>query len=247
MNQKGYIRIVDGADTAVLFIHGIAGTPEQFKDLLPLVPPEWSICNLLLDGHGKAPRDFAKTSMVKWEAQVSDAVDRLLATHDRLLLVGHSMGTLHSLQQVLDHPGQIDGLFLEAVPLYCRVKPAMSWKTFFAAMGWYRPGSKTAQIIDYTSIHILPRKLAYFGWLPRFLELLEKSRRTRKALLDVHVPCRCIQSRHDELVSRRSLKALLKHPGFQVDELPNSSHFAYSPEDLETLKAHFQSFLARYQ
>ena len=67
MKHKEYKRIVPEAETAVLFIHGIAGTPNHFKDFLPLVPKEFSVYNLLLDGHGGKTEDFSKTSMKKWE------------------------------------------------------------------------------------------------------------------------------------------------------------------------------------
>ena len=56
-------RIVDGSNTAILFIHGIIGTPDQFNDLIPFVRKDISIYNILLDGHGKGVRDFASTSM----------------------------------------------------------------------------------------------------------------------------------------------------------------------------------------
>ena len=48
MPHQPYFRIIDGADTAILFVHGIVGTPDQFSALLPLVPQEWSCVNLLL-------------------------------------------------------------------------------------------------------------------------------------------------------------------------------------------------------
>ena len=40
---------------AILFIHGILGTTSHFEPFLSLVPPNWSICNLSLKGHGGKP------------------------------------------------------------------------------------------------------------------------------------------------------------------------------------------------
>ena len=37
MEHREYRRIVSGADTAVMFLHGIVGTPNHFRDLIPLV------------------------------------------------------------------------------------------------------------------------------------------------------------------------------------------------------------------
>ena len=52
MNGTPYIREIAGADTALLMIHGIVGTPAHFSMLYPYVPKDWSIYNMVLDGHG---------------------------------------------------------------------------------------------------------------------------------------------------------------------------------------------------
>lgn len=67
-----------GADTAVLLIHGIVGTPYHFRDLLPVVPETWSVYHLLMDGHGGSVEKFARTSMEKRKAQVNRRVKEIL-------------------------------------------------------------------------------------------------------------------------------------------------------------------------
>ena len=62
MDHREYIRISDHKQTAVLMIHGIIGSPRHFDMLIPLIPAEWSIYNILLDGHGKRVEDFAESS-----------------------------------------------------------------------------------------------------------------------------------------------------------------------------------------
>ena len=69
--HKEYKRIVENSPKALLFIHGILGTPNHFDPFMPLVPENLSVYNMLLDGHGKSVRDFTKTSMEKWENQVA--------------------------------------------------------------------------------------------------------------------------------------------------------------------------------
>ena len=54
MKHEEMIRIVPGASTAVLFLHGIVGTPNHFVGGVPItewVPEDWSLHNLLLPGH----------------------------------------------------------------------------------------------------------------------------------------------------------------------------------------------------
>ena len=50
---------VPGARTAILYIHGILGTPDHFRDFFPLVSG-CSQHSILLDGHGGNAGDFRK-------------------------------------------------------------------------------------------------------------------------------------------------------------------------------------------
>ena len=52
-------RLLPGAACAVLFVHGILGSPAQFAPFLPLVPQDWSFCNLLLQGDVYKRQAFA--------------------------------------------------------------------------------------------------------------------------------------------------------------------------------------------
>ena len=50
MEHKEYKRLVPGAETAILLVHGIVGTPDQFDRFIPLIPEGVSVWTLLLDG-----------------------------------------------------------------------------------------------------------------------------------------------------------------------------------------------------
>ena len=105
------------ADTAVLFIHGILGTPRHFDFLLPLLPGTWSRRAILLPGHGGSCRDFARSSMEEWKACCEKAFTELAAEHERVLLVGHSMGTLLSVYLAEKYPEKVGSIFALAMPL----------------------------------------------------------------------------------------------------------------------------------
>ena len=62
MDHAEYLRLFPDADVAVLFVHGILGSPRHFDLFLPVIPPKWSVQCLLLDGHGKGVKDFSKSS-----------------------------------------------------------------------------------------------------------------------------------------------------------------------------------------
>jgi esterase/lipase len=126
MPHEETVRLVDGATVAVLFMHGIAGTPNHFRTLLPLeqmIPADWSVYNVLLPGHGKKVEDFARSSMAQWKSYVNEIFNKLCDTHEKVILVGHSMGTLFSVEMALKRPEKIPFLFLIASPMVAGVKP----------------------------------------------------------------------------------------------------------------------------
>ena len=242
MHQE-FRRIVPTADTAVLFVHGIVGTPRHFDDLIALLPDTVSVHNLLLAGHGGSVRDFSRASMKAWVSQVEQAVTTLAQTHQRIYMVAHSMGTLLSIEAALNHK-EIEKLFLLAVPLRISVK-----KTALRNMQKVTWGNISAD--DYPalatqrscSIQHERNPLPYLGWIPRFLELLSKIRTVRKLLPQLTTPCLAVQAMKDELVSFRSLEELERNPHITVTPLHHAGHFYYPSEDYALLQRAFSQFI----
>lgn len=234
-----YKHLVDGAEIAILFVHGIVGTPDHFAPLLPLVPANISVHNLLLDGHGKGVREFSKTSMKAWETQVCTATDRLAQTHKEVWIVGHSLGSLLAIDTALQNPG-VTRLFLLAVPLRLSLKPHMfrnAWKVNSGRIDPEDPVAVAAQ----ACCGVTPSKnlLLYLGWIPRYLELFAKIRKTRKQIGQLTLPCSVFQSAGDEMVSRQSTRLLSQNPHISVQELRNSGHYYYENSDFQLLKNGF--------
>lgn len=245
MDVKEYVRIVDGSDTAVLMIHGIVGTPAHFKAFLPLIPKEWSVCNLLLDGHGKGVREFGAASMAKWKAQVFMRLEELLATHRRVLIVAHSMGTLFAIRAAVQYPERVAGLFLLNVPMRVHLPPRTILAALKNAFGLIRPGDKMAtEMKNDCGVQLSPFLWQYLSWVPRFVELLREISRVRKLLLQLAVPALAFHSRKDELVSKRTWKELQGYPNLAVSLLPRSGHFGYEEGDLQLLQGALEKQIA---
>ena len=243
MVHKETKRTVAGATTAVLFIHGIIGTPNHFYMLSPLVPDNVTFYNLLLDGHGKGPLEFGRTSMKKWERQVREAVDELAASHEEILVVGHSMGTLFAIEQAL-RCKKIRRMFLIAVP----ITPWPGFQLYAHALKMYFDAVRPDDIHTTAAIRcygIGPDKnlLHYYRWTPRYLELFHKVYKTRKVLSQLDTPCVAYQSRLDEMVSPRSIPYLQKHAPFPVRVLEKSSHTYYEPAEEAYLQKEFLKFI----
>lgn len=232
MDHKTYIRKADGSDTAVLLIHGIVGTPRQFDCLLELFPENWSIYNILLDGHGGTVRDFSRTSMEKWKRQVRRQLEELCVSYEKVLIVGHSMGTLLAMESSAGCK-QVKALFLMNVPLYPRLKLSMAVRSLGLALGLL---GREDPLACATSISPDCRLWRYLGWVPRYLELFALCAQTRKNIAGLSIPAWAVQSAKDEMVSSRSDRYLKGHPMIRYVCLKNSGHFTYGPEDMDLIR-----------
>ncbi len=242
--HKEYRRIVKNAEKAVLFIHGIVGTPNHFSEFVKLIPSEWSVYNILLDGHGKSAADFSKTSMKKWKQQVSQAVNELAAAHKEVFVAAHSLGCLLAIEEAIAG-GKIAKMFLLAVPLKLLIRPKMiknSLKVYFGAIDPQDKELLAARACY--GIADSKNPLHYLGWIPRFLELFTQIRKTRKVLPRLTVPTAAYQSQKDEMVSGRSGELLAANPGITVIVLKNSGHYYYEDQDFLFLKSEFSNFLS---
>lgn len=242
--HEAYWRLVENADTAVLFVHGIAGTPNHFRFFLPLIPDNVSVCALLLEGHGKGVRDFSRTSMDAWEQQVRSAVNALASCHTRIIIAAHSMGTLFAIEQAIREP-KVTTLFLMAVPLRIFLRPNLflnSAKVFFDKIG---PEDKVASAArDCYGIGQDRNLLHYLGWIPRYLELFAKIRQTRRILPLLKTPGFAFQSVRDEMVSGNAAADLQRCPALTVTLLPESGHYYYQEQDKALLLETFRQIFA---
>ena len=227
---------------AVLFLHGIAGSPGHFRDLVPVIPEAFSVYGILLDGHSGKMENFSRSSMKKWKTQVSATLADLFARHEKVVIVAHSMGTLFAIQAAIDHPDKIPALFLLAVPTRPWVRFS-TWVTALQVAFGKRNTPSTQAMAGETALELTPMLWKYIGWAPRMAELLWECSRVRRILPRLATPAEVFQSQVDELVSIRSCKDLI-HPHMQVTVLRNSGHFVSGPEDIRFLQGRLSETLA---
>ena len=245
MEHKEYKRINPGARAAILFVHGIVGTPNHFADFVSLVPSDVSVCNILLDGHGGSVRDFSHTSMQKWEKQVRDAVDELMLSHTEVYIVAHSMGTFFAIDRAIENEA-VKGLFLLAVPLVISPKPRMVSNLCKVYFDKIKPDDAVALAAKRCyGIAQDKNPFHYLGWLPRYLELFAKAKEMRRKIQLLQTWCVVYQSDKDEMVSRKSAQLLASNEKISVVGLPNSGHYYYAPDDFAFLLSEFEKFIGQ--
>ena len=238
-----YKRIVEGADIAVLFIHGILGTPNHFRELIPLVPENYSVYAMVTYGHCGSVSDFSKSSLEKWEQSVQKAVDELLETHKEIYLVGHSMGTLFSIEQAMKEP-KIKKLFCISIPIKVGVRARMVPMALKVYRNRITKDDIYAQALkECYGVTDSKNIFKYFGWIPRFFDLFKLIKRVRKNLDKLNTPCVAYQSIPDELVSPKSIEILKRESKIRVEVLNNSTHMYYDNAEMEFLQKEFIEFL----
>ena len=227
---------------AVLLLHGIAGSPGHFRDLIPAIPECYSIYNILLAGHSGPVENFSRSSMAEWKAQVQATMADIFTRHEKVVIVAHSMGTLFAIQAAIERPDRISALFLLAVP----TRPWVRLSTWITCLqvAFGKLDTPSAQAMrGETALELTPKLWKYIGWAPRMMELLAECRRTRKVLPMLKVPTQAFQSQTDELVSIRSRDDLTGNPHIQCTVLTDSGHFTYSQADTALLCKHLQEIL----
>lgn len=234
----------DKKRVAVLFIHGILGTPRHFDCFLRFIPPTWSTHNILLKGHGGSVKDFSKASMNEWKKQVSQTLDKLLKENDRVIIVAHSMGTLFAIREATEKP--IDELFLMNVPLKIHITVRLIKNVLEVYSGNINPDDKWSVAVKKAyGIGSDRNILSYIGWVPRFLELFSEIRKTRKLIGKLSVPSHVYLSLHDEVVSAKCRNLLKCNPCITTKMLNKSGHLYYSPTDQRILNKEFEKMIQR--
>lgn len=238
-----YKRIVKGARIAVLCVHGILGTPNHFRDLVPLIPKKYSVFNIVLDGHCAGVDDFSHASMKKWEKNVSDALCELLSTHDEVYILAHSMGTLLAIEAAMREK-RITKLFCLSIPIKVGFKLRMlttMLKMYFGRVS--ESDTYAYAATECTGMMLSANPFKYIGFVPRYIELFVKIHQVRKMLPNLSTPCVSYQSSLDELVSARSYTILQKESSIRTEMLEHSTHFYYEAGDLERIQDDFLNFL----
>ena len=68
---------MDNKAMAILFVHGIQGSPAQFQWMIDQLPPRIRYENVLLAGHGGNVEAFRHAGKKEWLDQVNDTAIKL--------------------------------------------------------------------------------------------------------------------------------------------------------------------------
>ncbi len=241
---------INGATTAVIFIHGILEGPFQFHELAEKAMDQgMSAFGVLLPGHGGSSEQFANSNCQQWVNYVDYTIEQISKKYPQIILVGHSMGALLSLLACEKHESVI-GVFAMATPLSVKV----NLKGFICSVkvlsGRYDQNDEYV-LASYRAWSISKGKwTTYIRWIPRYIDLFYLIRCTKKQLLHLTKPVQFIHCQCDEFVRNKTTKILKKKltdKKYKIEELCKSGHFYYRDGENEKLIHTFISFLNQLQ
>ena len=230
--HKAYSRM-NGSDTVVLCVHGIQGSPVQFDWLMERVPACVDLLCVLLPGHGKTSREFAKTGWREWIGYIDRVYRDLAARYKRVIYIGHSMGCLLGIIAA-GRGAAWRSMILLACPLRLHLTFRYLRNNLKAA---FQPGSAdpyVSAIVKSNSISS-DHPFGFLMYLKPYMGLLKLVCIARKAVKQIDIPMIVFQSEKDEIVSAGSLKYFMCEPNAVTCILPDSGHSFYSAESKKTV------------
>ena len=219
---------VGGRGPAALCLHGLTGTPYEIRHPAEALAERGFAClGPELPGHGSTPQVLAATPRVAWLDAVLAAFDRLAATHERVYVVGLSLGGVLALALCQRRP--VHGSVVLAAPL--ELRRAVRWLVPLLAPA-IRSIPKTSDIVDDQARARHPgyRRMP----LAAVRELMRLQREVERGLDRVEAPLRLIYSRSDRTVrfeDAERIRRQVSSPEPQVITLDRSGHVL--PVDLE--------------
>lgn len=240
-----FLRHTANAAGAVLFVHGFLGSPKHFEKFVKLVPDNFAVHNILLEGHGGTVTDFSHASMEKWKNQVDKATSELVKRYKNVIIMAHSMGTFFAIDAAIKYPDAVKGVLLLATPLKIGVQKMAVVNMFKSLFNTIDKSDKVGMAYQKANSIVLDKRLwLYVGWIPRCLELFKESAAAREKIKNINSKCIIFQSSKDELVTMSSLNLIPQKENISIKILENSQHFIYDKNDFNTVCTAFSKLIA---
>lgn len=240
------------AETAVLFLHGFVGSRIDFAELGETVAREGYFVRMArLPGHGTTPEDFASQTPETQLAAAREEVLQLRARHQRVYLVGFSMGA--SVATILAAEGLADRLVLispyyEITGAWYYVLPPKVWHRMLSPVVPYViKGDRFVQLnkrdggLPTYSYKTIPSK-----GIDTAIELAERAC-SPETLAKVTCPTLVLYSAGDKAACPKTTARAIKHIGSNEKEFvcytKRSNHHLLWDYDAEDVKQRVSEFL----
>ena len=229
------------AKIGVLLVHGFTGSPASMRPWAEYLNTHGYTVNVpLLPGHGTKVEDLNLVKWQEWPAKVESELQSLLATCEKVFLIGFSMGGTTSLNIAARYSQQLAGLILVNPMIHIRFVPAqLAWllsrfQKFRSAIGddLKRPGVTEAGYDANAIVGVY--------------ELLKMCSFTRQQLPNVTLPVQLFHSTEDHTLPVSNTEIILREISSREKsriELVNSYHVAPLDYDADIIFENSRIFI----
>lgn len=230
------------SDTAVLCLHGLTGTPYEVRSIGEALRARGMRARgPLLPGHNSTPEALVRVPRGAWLGAVRDEYHRLCGQHERVFVVGLSLGGVLALRLAQEEP--VDALVVIGTPLAFRPPIPLLIPLLKHVMPFRqkRDGSDIRDA-DARSRHPSYDRMP----LASVHELIRLQREVRPRLSEVRSPILVAHGAHDSTADPRDAKRIHASVGSAHKELrifAESGHIVSVDYDAEALAEAASNFL----
>ena len=234
---------VGGRGPAMLCLHGLTGTPYEVRPPAEALAARGLACaGPLLPGHGTHPDDLATVHRAAWLEAALGAWDELALTHERVYVLGLSMGGLLALALSARRP--VRGAIVMAAPLELGWLPRAA-ATLRGVLPW---GPKRPAILDREARERHPgyRRMP----LSSVYQLILLGEEVGRDLARISQPLKLIYSRRDPSVSVANAERVLagvSSSQSDVRYLEDSGHVLPVDREAAVVSSHVVEFVTRLE
>ncbi|MCE1272971.1 MAG: alpha/beta fold hydrolase [Chlorobiaceae bacterium] len=213
MTIDGVDRRSDRQLTGVMILHGFTANLESVRTLFePVAKTGLKLITPLLRGHGEqSPEELRGVTWQDWFSDAESALMDAAGNHGKVIVIGHSMGALLTLQLAARHPELVDSIVLAT--------PALRLASLLAPdrpLNFLAP--LLSMLIDRWEFEpcfadpenaIIPRQ---YSWAPTrtILSMFDLVHSTRSILSRVSTPVLIIHGRNERIVLPESADIVLR-------------------------------------
>ncbi len=197
----------------VLILHGFTANLDSVRELFePLGQTGLEVSAPLLRGHGQAsPEHLRGVTWQDWLEDAEQAMSALAGSDGRLIVIGHSMGSLLALHLAARYPDLIDSLVLATPPirLYSPLAPGRPWHFMANLISMLVPRWDLRPCFADLHNSIIPQN---YRWAPTrsIISLFDLVTATLPVMIDVRAPVLVIHGRRESIVMPESAELVMQ-------------------------------------
>ncbi|MGG3955526.1 alpha/beta hydrolase [Anoxybacillus kestanbolensis] len=229
----------EAGERAVLLLHGFTGNSADVRMLGRFLQSKGYTCHApIYKGHGVPPEELVHTGPEDWWQDVMNAYEYLKQNHEKIAVVGLSLGGVFSLK--LGYTVPVVGIVPMCAPMYIKSEQTMYEGVLAYAREYKKREGKSEDQIE--------REMAEFAKTPmKTLKALQQLIAEVRDHLDfIYAPVFVVQARHDDMINPDSANTIyngVESPIKLIKWYEESGHVITLDKEKEQLHEDIYAFL----